>query len=393
MTLSRDPGCFPIGRPLGATDDHAMTSDGRLLRRRTTDRVLVGVAGGLGDYFNVDPLLIRIAFVGLMVFGGAGFFLYVAAWLLIPAAGQETSILEGMIRRLGISRRGIGWIVVAVVVFAIIANLSSRGVDLTTGQETIYLDPAALWALVIIVAGIYLIGRRGTAPSSSAPTATSDEASAVVVPAVAVPAAPARPRSPLAWYTLASILIAIGLLAIASNVGHLEIGLSGYFGIALALIGIGLVIGAWWGRARILILLAILLVPVALTASFVTAPLEGGFGDYRYAPANAAELQTEYRATGGRLVLDLTDLSLTGTVHIAASVALGELRVILPDGASVQIDSRVGAGSAIIFDERDDGTSLADRYVRKHPYTPTFILDLESGIGVVEVDSRSAGVY
>ena len=60
----------------------------RLLRRRTSDRVLGGVAGGLGDYFNIDPLLVRIGFVGLMIFGGAGLVLYVVAWLLIPAEGQ-----------------------------------------------------------------------------------------------------------------------------------------------------------------------------------------------------------------------------------------------------------------------------------------------------------------
>nr|MBA2633248.1 PspC domain-containing protein [Chloroflexota bacterium] len=41
----------------------------RLLRRRADDRVVGGVASGIGDFLNVDPLLIRIGFVGLMVFG------------------------------------------------------------------------------------------------------------------------------------------------------------------------------------------------------------------------------------------------------------------------------------------------------------------------------------
>ena len=62
---------------------------GRHLRRRTNDRVIGGVAGGLGDYFNVDPLLIRIGFVGLIIFGGAGLVLYLVAWLLVPAEGQD----------------------------------------------------------------------------------------------------------------------------------------------------------------------------------------------------------------------------------------------------------------------------------------------------------------
>ena len=56
----------------------------RRLTRSTDDRALGGVAGGLGAYFDVDPVLFRIAAVALVVFGGAGLLLYVAAWVLIP---------------------------------------------------------------------------------------------------------------------------------------------------------------------------------------------------------------------------------------------------------------------------------------------------------------------
>ena len=71
------------------------------LRRRATDRVAAGVASGLADYLNVDPLLIRVALVGLVLFNGAGFFIYLAAWLFIPVEGSDVSIVEGWIRRLG----------------------------------------------------------------------------------------------------------------------------------------------------------------------------------------------------------------------------------------------------------------------------------------------------
>src|SRR3954449_9074478 len=56
---------------------------------RTTDvRVIAGVAGGLGRYFNVDPVLFRIGFIALVFLGGAGLLLYGLAWLLVP---DETS--------------------------------------------------------------------------------------------------------------------------------------------------------------------------------------------------------------------------------------------------------------------------------------------------------------
>ena len=56
----------------------------RRLTRSTDDRVIGGVSGGLGAYFDVDPVLFRIAAVALVVFGGAGLLLYAAAWVLIP---------------------------------------------------------------------------------------------------------------------------------------------------------------------------------------------------------------------------------------------------------------------------------------------------------------------
>ncbi|MDP9251118.1 MAG: PspC domain-containing protein [Chloroflexota bacterium] len=363
-------------------------ASGRILRRRSSERVIGGVAGGVGDYFNVDPLLLRIAFVGLMIFGGAGLVLYVVAWLLIPVEGQDASIVEGILQRVGLSSRRLAWIAAAVVAFIFILNLSPRGVDLSNGGQTIFFDPAALWAVAVIVVGFLLLRRRETVPAT---TVVSSQAAPL--PAPAVQAAP-HPRSPLVWYVYAVVLIGIGLLAIVSQVGKVEVQPGQFFGLALAIIGLGLVVGAWWGRARILILLAVLLVPVAVAASFVTAPLVGGVGDHRYAPVNTAELRSEYRSMGGRIILDLRDLSVTsGPIRIAASVAVGELVVILPPQASVRVDARVGAGSAIIFNSRDDGTSLQDRYVRQHLSGPTFILDLESGIGVVQVETDENGGF
>jgi len=53
------------------------------------------VCAGLGAYFGVDPTLVRLAFVVLTVFGGAGVLLYLCAWLLIPEE-DGPSIAETM---------------------------------------------------------------------------------------------------------------------------------------------------------------------------------------------------------------------------------------------------------------------------------------------------------
>jgi phage shock protein C len=54
------------------------------LRRSTEDKVIAGVAGGLGRYLAVDPVLIRVALVIFALSGGAGVLLYIIAWIAIP---------------------------------------------------------------------------------------------------------------------------------------------------------------------------------------------------------------------------------------------------------------------------------------------------------------------
>jgi phage shock protein PspC (stress-responsive transcriptional regulator) len=55
------------------------------------------VSGGLARYFNVDTMIVRIAFVVLTVFGGAGIPLYLAGLLLIPEEGSDQSIAGAFI--------------------------------------------------------------------------------------------------------------------------------------------------------------------------------------------------------------------------------------------------------------------------------------------------------
>jgi len=385
--------------PMTSQDTQRTDATGRQLRRRTSDRVIGGVAGGLGDYFNVDPLLIRIGFVGLMLFGGAGLVLYLVGWLLMPAEGQDESPVEALFRRVGLTPRRLGWIAVGLVAVLFISIFPMGGPFDGSGYLFIGplgIDPVAFWAVAGIVLGYLLIRRRETSPAPAGVAGAAGLAAAAGVAAtsaaIAPPRAPAvrRPRSPLAWYGYASVLIAIGVLALVSQVAEVEVQPGQFFGAALAVLGASLVIGAWWGRARILILVAILLVPIAIFSSFITAPLEGGIGDHRYTPVTAAEVRDEYRSMGGRVILDLTDLHTSPRdIHIAASVAVGQLVVILPEGASVELRTRVGAGDSYVLGSQDVGASLDSRYVRRHFRQTTYVLDLEIGIGQVFVtDSR-----
>jgi len=89
------------------------TSGQRLLRRSRTDRVAAGVAGGLGEYFGVDPVLFRVLFATSAFFGGAGILAYVIAWAAIPEAGTARAPIDGMVASLR-ARRVPVWAVVIV---------------------------------------------------------------------------------------------------------------------------------------------------------------------------------------------------------------------------------------------------------------------------------------
>jgi len=54
------------------------------LYRSAKNKTIGGVCAGLADYFDLDVVLIRVAFVLLLLFGGGGFLAYIILWIVIP---------------------------------------------------------------------------------------------------------------------------------------------------------------------------------------------------------------------------------------------------------------------------------------------------------------------
>lgn len=54
------------------------------LYRSYTDKMLGGVCGGLGEYFDIDPVIIRVLFFVAVLFGGGGILAYIILWIVIP---------------------------------------------------------------------------------------------------------------------------------------------------------------------------------------------------------------------------------------------------------------------------------------------------------------------
>jgi phage shock protein C len=80
-------------------------TQGKKLYRSTTNRVIFGVCGGLGEYFNIDPIILRIIFIALTIGAGTGAIIYIILALLIPKAPQE---FESDLSKIDIKERAHG---------------------------------------------------------------------------------------------------------------------------------------------------------------------------------------------------------------------------------------------------------------------------------------------
>ncbi len=65
------------------------------LTRSATDKILGGVCGGLGQYFGIDPVIVRLVFVALVFAGGISVVLYPILWLIMPAYSGEPALSAG----------------------------------------------------------------------------------------------------------------------------------------------------------------------------------------------------------------------------------------------------------------------------------------------------------
>lgn len=54
------------------------------LYRNTLEKKIAGICSGLGDYFDIDPVIIRLIFLFALLCGGAGLLIYIIAWFIVP---------------------------------------------------------------------------------------------------------------------------------------------------------------------------------------------------------------------------------------------------------------------------------------------------------------------
>ncbi len=123
--------------------------------RRPRQGPVAGVAVGFGRRYGVDPVLIRIAFVVATIFGGAGIVLYLAAWLLLPAAGDQVSPAQGLLGKGYSAQSPVRTIVLLVALVIALATMGPVGVGL---------GGSGLISFALMVAGWWLLYLRQPQP-------------------------------------------------------------------------------------------------------------------------------------------------------------------------------------------------------------------------------------
>ena len=63
-------------------------SQPKRLYRSRTDRRLWGVCGGIGEYFNIDPVIVRLLWILFTLAGGGGIIAYIIACIIVPEEPQ-----------------------------------------------------------------------------------------------------------------------------------------------------------------------------------------------------------------------------------------------------------------------------------------------------------------
>src|SRR5215207_4220389 len=320
----------------------------RLLRSRS-DRVIGGVCGGLGRYFNLDPTIFRIGAVVLAFVGGAGLLAYLAALLLIPSEDSPAAETAPAGRN--------RWLVIAGVIVLLLVSW-----PFLLGGGLLLAGILVPFALLVAAGVLVWWFVSGEGPGADAGDIAKRAALGIGILCLCGLIAVGG-----AWAAAAGGEAVVAIAVIAAGVANLE--------------------GAFVRPVRWLVLPAVALALSAGAVSAAGIDLDGGVGERDYRPASVTELRETYELGMGELIVDLrhTDLP-TGDVPMAIDLGVGEARVIVPDDVCVATDAQVGIGEARTFDRENHGVDVdVDDLPDASAATTRLLVQADVGIGSLRI--------
>jgi len=384
-------------------------------------RWAAGVARGLADRWGVDPILVRGGFVALTLIGGAGPLIYGLCWLFLPHPDGRIHAQEVLHGR-----------VTAGFVGAILVTLG----NISTGSQRLGVVDSGPWfwqplgtnlVSLAVVGGVvwWFLAHRDRLPwiqdgadsqaSTSSPSTPSPGYSpgSAAAPPGAIPLLvgrgnPARsrdlhaPSSAITRGTLGlATVLAVTLVLVDRNAHLATYTWVAAAAVALGVVGLGLVIAGLTGRrGGVLVPFAIVLGLLSLNgAALRSGP--GTAGQQHWTPTSASTAtRNTYQLGAGQAVLDLTDPSLTdasptGTgptsrsssspVTLTTNLGAGELQIVIPRGASIQIDAQVGLGQIEDTLTTQTQNGVGDQLTHSGGRSPVLRVKAQVGLGRIVI--------
>jgi phage shock protein PspC (stress-responsive transcriptional regulator) len=368
--------------------------------------MIAGVAQGLANRFDLPVVLIRVIFVILILGGGTGLALYAAGWFLIRSDDEAETPAERLFSGASSSRSWIGIGLVFIAILVLLDNFT-------------FLSGGIVWAIGLLVVGVLLYtgdlprlinktdndkegvqqmttttetlvpATRPETPAGSGPVGGAPPPVPTPTPPILPPAA-SKPKetSVLGRLTIGVMLVSLGILAILDNIPGVPLDPEPrhYMALAVTILGLGLMVGGFVGRARWLILVGVIMVPIMLFSPVFEHNWTTDDFDRTVAPSAFADLEESYSLDVGTLEVDLTALPWDGEdVNLTLSVDAGTIEVRLPDGVGVVGDASVDAGRVAAGGRESAGLGGPELTFNSPGELGTVYLDASVDLGEIEI--------
>jgi phage shock protein PspC (stress-responsive transcriptional regulator) len=332
----------------------------RLVRTRR-GRVIGGVCSGLGAHFDVDPILFRVVFVGLAIFSGVGIGLYLAILLLTPEEGSSRAPIR--------LRRSSWRSILGVVVVIVAAGIALQSIG-HAGRGGVWGFGVGLGSLTLAGTIAALVWLRLRRPVREQGHSSADRRLFGLL---------ALGTAVAAW----AVVLAVAGAWLAGTEAHLAAW-------TVVAIGAVLVLSAFTGNARWLVLPA---VAFALSVAVIAAAhvdLHGGVGERTYRPHTLSEVRDGYQLGAGRLEIDLRGIEFPpGETRLHVRLGVGELVVLVPRGVCVTTRARIGGGYVGALERGSGGLDIAwTDHPSPPPHTRHLVLDGRVGLGALLLADR-----
>lgn len=145
------------------------TAPQKRLYKSRTNRMIDGVCGGIAEYFDIDPTIIRIVWVLITLLGGSGFIFYIVAMIVMPVNPQHVSgapVQAGGSSQTGDKRRFWGILLILIGAFILMINVGWIAEFHWWSFSRKFLLPTLLILLGLVL--IYVRGRVGRSHRTAA---------------------------------------------------------------------------------------------------------------------------------------------------------------------------------------------------------------------------------